>query len=189
MILDIVKKDRSFRRFDEKYIISTDILKDLIELGRLSPSAGNVQPLKYMISHTREQNERIFPYLAWAGYIKDWPGPDEGERPTAYIIILSDTEIAPNCGCDHGIAAQSILLGAAEIGIGACMIGSIDREGLREELKIDSRYKIKLILALGKAAETVVLEDVKDDGSIRYWRDDNGVHHVPKRHLHDIIID
>ena len=124
----------------------------------------------------------------WAGYLSDWSGPAEGERPAAYIVILGDTELRKTFGCDHGIAAQSIMLGATERGLGGCMIGSIDRDALRQVLDIPERYEILLILALGKPAETVVLEDVGPGGDIKYYRDEEDVHHVPKRTLGELII-
>lgn len=188
MIEDIIKASRSYRRFHEDKPISEDTLRYLVDLARLSPSAANLQPLKYIISADRKLNERIFPTLAWAGYLRPWMGPAEGERPVAYIIILGDTEITKNFGCDHGIAAQSIMLGAAEKGIGGCMIGAIDRQRLREVLGLPERYEILLVIALGYPSEKVVLEDVGPDGSIKYYRDSNDVHHVPKRPLEEIIL-
>mgnify|MGYP003681958164 CR=1 FL=1 len=130
----------------------------------------------------------IFPHLAWAGYIKDWAGPCEGERPSAYIIILGDTQIIRSFGCDHGIAAQSILLGAIEKGLGGCIIGAVEQQGLRKALEIPERYEILLVLALGKPRETAVIETVGPMGDIKYWRDSEGIHHIPKRLLDDIIV-
>ena len=189
MLKDLIRNNRSYRRFYEDYPISKKTLKELIELARLSASAANKQPLKFIISYEPEKNEKIFPNTRWAGYIKDWPGPAEGERPSAYIIILGDTEIKDSFGCDHGIAAQSILLGATEKGLGGCMIGSIDKDGLRKALNITERYEILLVIALGKPKEKVVIDEVGENGDIKYWRNKDGVHHVPKRPLADIILD
>lgn len=188
MIRDLIIKNRSFRRFHQEITIERRALEELIDLARLSASAANLQPLKYIISCDREKNALIFPHLAWAGYLEDWPGPAEGERPAAYIIILGDTEVSKSFGCDHGIAAQSILLGAAEKGLGGCMIGSVQRDQLRKALNMPSQYEILLVLALGKPKETIKIETVGPDGSIKYWRDGKGVHHVPKRPLEKIII-
>jgi nitroreductase len=188
MFEDLIRSNRSFRRFDEAFSIDMSTLRDLISLARFSPSGANRQPLKFILSCTKESNNLIFPNLAWAGYLKDWGGPQEGERPTAYIIILGDTEIMKQFGVDHGIAAQSIMLGAVERGLGGCMIGSIKRDQLREVLNIPARYEILLALALGKPAEEVVLETVGADGDIKYWRDENDVHHVPKRSLGELIL-
>jgi nitroreductase len=184
---ELVAKNRSYRRFHQDVSIEPETLRQLVDLARLSASAGNHQPLKYILSCDPQKNMLIFPQLAWAAYLKDWPGPSEGERPSAYIIILGDKDIQESFGCDHGIAAQSILLGATEQGLGGCIIASIRKEGLRQALNIPDRYEILLVLALGKPKETVKIEAVGPDGDIKYWRDDEGTHHVPKRSLEEII--
>ncbi len=189
MIADLIKKNRSCRRFYQDHIIDIETLRSLVDLGRLSASAANRQPLKYIISSDPEKNSLIFSCIAWAAYLKEWPGPEEGERPSAYIILLGDTAIATNFWCDHGISSQSILLGAREIGLGGCMIGAINIKKLRDALEISSQYEILLILAIGKPKEDIVIETIRKDGNIKYWRDTNDVHHVPKRDLNDIIID
>ena len=165
-----------------------ETLCKLVDLARLSASGSNRQPLKFMLSCAPENNALIFPHTRWAGALKDWPGPAEGERPSAYIIILGDTEISKSFGVNHGIAAQSIMLGATERGLGGCMIGSIDRSKLLDELDISERYEILLILALGKPKEKVVIVPLGADGDINYYRDDEGTHYVPKRALDDLII-
>ncbi len=188
MLKDLILKNRSYRRFHQEVTIGLETLRELVDLARLSASALNLQPLKYVLSCDPQKNALIFPHLGWAGYLKDWPGPGEGERPSAYIIILCDTEISRSVGCDHGIAAQSILLGATEKGLGGCMIATVKRQELSKALGIAPRYEILLVLALGKPKETVVIEEVGPDGDIKYWRDSQGVHHVPKRALDDIVI-
>ena len=187
MIEELIHKSRSYRRFDESERVSPETLRKLVDLARLSPSAANLQPLKYILSTDPLKNDEIFSRLLWAGYLHDWVGPAEGERPTAYIMILGDTRLGA-AGCDHGIAAQTIMLAAVGMGYGGCILGSIHREDLRKALNIDSRYEILLIIALGKPNETVELETVDDAGSIKYWRDDDDVHHVPKRQLDEIIL-
>lgn len=189
MLAELVKRNRSYRRFDPEVPVTLETLRRLVNLARLSASAANRQPLKFVLSVDAERNARIFPCLRWAGYLKDWDGPAEGERPTAYIVIVGDTEISRDFGVDHGIAAQSIMLGAAERGLGGCMIGSIDRPALRETLDIPERYDILLVLALGKSAETVVIDTVDETGDTKYWRDDEDIHHVPKRYLETLILD
>jgi len=189
MIKDLIEKNRSYRRFDQKSPVEIETLRQLVDLARLSASAANLQPLKYVLSCSPEQNGVIFEHLAWAGYLTDWQGPQPSKQPTAYIIILGDTTIAKSFHCDHGIAAQSILLGAAEKGLGGCIIGSIQRDELRKKLNIPQKYEILLVIALGKPAEKVVLESTVKTGSIEYYRNDKDVHHVPKRPLDEIILD
>lgn len=184
---ELVLKTRSYRRFDESYRIDYKTLENLIELARLSASGANRQPLKYLVYNSAEDCARVFPSLLWAAYLKDWDGPAEGERPAGYIIILGDKSIAEGFGVDHGIAAQSIMLGATEEGLGGCMIASIRRDKLRSELAIPDNFDILLVLALGKPVENVVIEELKE-GNIKYWRDSEMNHHVPKRALEDLII-
>jgi nitroreductase len=184
----LVLKSRSIRRFSPKPI-DRDALLELVDLVRCCPSGSNKQPLKYLLSADPARNALIFPCLAWAGQIKDWPGPAEGERPAGYIIVLGDTTIADDFGVDHGIVSQTIMLAAAEKGLGGCMLGAVQREKLTAALSIEPRYRILLVLALGTPGEKVVLEDLAAGSNHRYWRDAAGVHHVPKRLLQDVVVE
>jgi nitroreductase len=188
MIEDLIKKNRSCRRFYQDHSINIEMLNQLVNLARLSASAANLQPLRYILSCDASINSEIFSCLTWAAYLKDWAGPAAGERPSAYIIILGDTELTKDFWCDHGIAAQSILLGAREKGLAGCIIGLINKERLKKVLSIESRYRIMLVLAIGKPKEKAVIEKIGADGDIKYWRDENQIHHIPKRELQDIII-
>jgi nitroreductase len=185
---DLIKANRSYRRFDAGVSVEESTLRELVDLARLSASGANLQPLKYYLSNRSDTNTAIYATLSWAGYLKDWAGPSGNERPTAYILILGDTQIKKSFGVDHGIAAQSIILGATEKGLGGCIVGSIKRDALQKALQIPEHFEILLVIALGKPAETVVIEDVGADGDIKYWRDENWVHHVPKRSLDDLIV-
>jgi len=188
MISDLIRKCRSYRRFYQDITVSRKALLDMVDNARLSASARNAQSLKYYIASDSEVNKCIFHCLAWAGYLKEWSGPIDGERPSAYIIMLNDTEISNNYFCDHGIAAQSILLTAVEKGYGGCIIASVNRDKLRQELSIDQQYEIIQVIALGKPKEIIEIEPLGPDGDIKYWRDENQGHHVPKRNLDDIIL-
>ena len=189
MLEDLIRKNRSCRRFIQSRSLDMNMLNELVNLARLSASAANLQPLKYVLCCDPEKNAEIFPCLAWAAYLKDWPGPPEGERPSGYIVVLGDMAISQDFGCDHGIACQSILLGAREKGLAGCMLGAVNREKLREVLNLSGQLKILLVLALGVPREEIVVEPLGADGSIRYWRDSRGVHHVPKRSLKDIVVE
>ncbi len=188
MLKELVLKNRSYRRFHEEERIGMETLRQLVDLARLSSSGANLQSLKYMLSTEPELNGRIFATLGWAGYLKEWDGPVEGERPSAYIVMLFDSAIAKSCFWDHGIAAQSIMLGAVEQGLGGCMFGNVDRDELRRVLGLEERYEILMVLALGKPKEEVRLVPLGPDGDIRYYRDADGVHYVPKRSLEEIIL-
>ena len=136
MFKDLVLKCRSYRRFYQDVAVDKATLRELVDLARLSASGVNRQPLKYLISSSKENNALIFSTLHWAGTLKTWPGPSEGERPAGYIIILGDKEVGAGFGLDPGIAAQTILLGAVEKGLGGCMLGAVEKEQLRQLLKL-----------------------------------------------------
>ena len=188
MIEDLIRKNRSCRRFYQNRPLERDVLKDLVNLARLSASGANRQPLAYILVNDPDQNETVFACLGWAGYLKEWDGPEPGERPSGYIIVLGDKRISKDFGVDHGIAAQSILLGAREKGLAGCMIATINRKRMRKIFNLEDCYDILLVLAMGEPRETVVIDAVGPDGDIRYWRDEKSVHHVPKRDLKDIIV-
>ncbi len=179
MLRDLVIKNRSYRRFSQDKV-TMQTLRDLVDLARMSASGANFQPLKYILS-CDDKNAIISPLVSLAGN----PPPDE--KPTAYIIILLDKNVREAAGCDHGIAAQTILLGATEKGLGGCMIGSVKREELRQALSIPAHLDILLALALGKPKETAVIDPVGKDGVKAYW-DESKVRHVPKRSLDEIIV-
>ena len=187
MISELIRKNRSFRRFHQQVSIPESDLREMVDNARLTPSGRNTQSLRYMLSNTPEKNVRIFPSLAWAGYLAGWGGPQEGERPSAYIVLLNDDTISTNYFCDHGIVSLAILLTAVEKGYGGCIIGAVNRETLREALGVPEQYSIVQVIALGKPAETVVIEPMAG-GDVKYWRDEQDIHHVPKRSLEDIIL-
>lgn len=186
-VLDLIRKSRSYRRFFEEVSIRTEELHLMVEAARLSPSSRNIQPLKYYLGNHRELNAKIFPTLAWAGYLTEWDGPEEGERPSGYIIQLLDKNIAATPSCDHGITAQSILLQATELGYGGCIIASVKREQLAQILELPDHLEIIQVIALGKPKEKVVIDDLTGN-EYKYWREADGTHHVPKRDAEELIL-
>ncbi len=188
-IIDLVEKNRSYRRFDEHVRISENDLKELVEAARFTPSGANLQPLRYHLTADKAEADPLFPLLKWAAYLKDWDGPAEGERPVAYITVLRDTEVKDVAAkTDAGIAMQTILLAAVEKGFGGCIFASINRPEWAKQIELDSRYEIMNVIALGVPVEKVVLEKAADKEDIKYYRDESQVHHVPKRTLDDLLL-
>ncbi len=189
MIRNLMQENRTCRRFHQDVAVELETLRELVDLARLSASGSNIQPLRYILSCEPEKNSLIFPLLGFAGQLRDWPGPSEGERPAAYIIMLADTEKNKMFfEVDAGLATQNILLGARDKGLGGCMHRSVKRDELTKALGIPPGYEILYVISLGKPKEKVVLETVGADGKTNYWRDSDGVHHVPKNSVEDIII-
>ncbi len=185
---NLVQESRTIRRFQAQKPISRDVLLELVGLARLTPSAGNLQPLKYILVNDPEVKAELFAQVKWARDLPDWGGPAISERPAAYIVILADNEIRDAFGCDHGIAAQTIMLGARAMGLGCCMLGSVNRPYLQQLWNLEKRYDILLVLALGEPAETVVIEEMRSGESTKYWRSEDEVHHVPKRPVSELIL-
>lgn len=184
---ELLIKNRSIRRFKQSQRIPRIFLQELIENTRYCASAGNLQPLRYLALSDEISCEKAFSCLSWAGYLNDWPGPDAGERPSGYIILTAQDDAGTAVHWDAGIAAQTILLSAAEHGYGGCIFASIRREQLAQYFPALKPYKIILAIALGVPGETVVVDDIKDD-DVHYWRDERHVHHVPKRTLKELLL-
>ena len=190
MLKDLVKKSRSYRIFDESHKLSREDLVDLIDIARFSPCGKNGQYLRFIPIYEEETLKEIYPYLAWAAYLKDWNGPDEGERPTGVILIVSKegSLTDPILACDMGIASQSIMLGAAEKNLGGCMIRALNRKKIMEILNLSDEYIIHIALAIGKPAQEVTIENINEGDDIKYWMDQDKNHHVPKIVLDDLIL-
>jgi len=192
MIDELVRKTRTVRRFQEEKNIDPDLLTMLIDMARLGGSARNAQSLKYMVITEKKARDELFPLLAWAGYLPHWPGPEAGERPAAYVVCLLDTKLQKGSETeahfDLGIATQNMLLAAAEQGICGCRIGAFSGEKVGKLFNLPGQYTPLLVVALGYPAEEVVIEEIDAEGDIRYWHDEQGGHHVPKRKLEDIVL-
>lgn len=186
MIKELAQRNRSYRRFYQEKKIDRTLLTELVDIGRLTPSAANRQPIRYRLICEPQENEKVYTCLGWAGYYKDWAGPDEGERPSGYIIMMTPEGVCAEW--DEGIAGQTMLLAAVEKGLGGCFIGNIQREKLAAVLNLPQGYKIDLCLALGYPKEQVVLEEISGEDDYRYYRDENSTQHVPKKRLTDILI-
>ena len=187
----LVRKNRSYRGYDESVSVTSEQLYRLLSCVRLTPSSTNLQPLKFLVTNTPEENAKIFPYTKWAGKLSHLHLPYQGHRPTAYVVIFIDRTIAQNPTPflkDVGIAAQTLLLGAVEQGLGGIMIGSFDHDAILKEFSLPDTLQPELVVALGKPDETIVLEDA-EGGEVSYYRDAQDVHHVPKRPLKELILD
>jgi nitroreductase len=178
---------RTIRKYTQQPI-ERALLEKYIDAARLAPSGANMQPLKYVIVDEPVKVKQVFENVKWAAYIAPEGDPKEGEKPVAFIVIMADTEIKKaGYELDAGAAAQSIFLTAWEDGVGTCWMGAIDRDKIKEVLGIADWYLINTVIALGYMAEHPVAEDMKD--SVKYYKDDAGVLHVPKRTLKEVLVE
>lgn len=184
----LMQTNRSIRRFDNTRSISTQELERLVELTRFCASGRNLQPLRYRLVSDREECDRLFPALAWAGYYQDWDGPEPDQRPTAYLVQCLDTDLCKDCLCDDGLQLEAITLGARAMGISGCIIKAFNRQTVMEALNLPERYAPRYVLALGYAAEEAKIVDINSEGDYKYFRDADDTQCVPKRPLSELII-
>lgn len=182
--------NRTVRRFDGSRPVSPADLEKLVELVRYTPSGRNAQPLKYRIVTDAEERERVYPLLKWAGYFTEWDGPEPAERPAAYLVQCLDTDYGRDCLCDDGLQLEAITLGMHTLGLAGCIIKAFNHVAIAEELKLDSRLVPRYMLAIGYPVEEVRIEDMTGakDADFKYYRTPDGVHHVPKRPLSELIV-
>jgi nitroreductase len=190
MISGLVEKNRSYRKFHEEVEVSQETLKELVNLARLSGCGMNMQSLRYMLITVKADREKVYPYIKWAAFLKDWGGPKEGQRPSAFILLLKDTgKNSFVVQTDMGIACQSILLGAVEKGLGGCIIGALDKDKLKDAFSIREDLELQYVIAIGKPDQNVIIDEIELGQDTKYWEDEDGNHHVPKIRLEDIIIE
>lgn len=187
-VRELTLKNRSYRRFHQEVSVDTQTLRELVDLARISQSPWNQQAVRFLLCNNPAMNAEIFKRLVWASRMPEWGRPAEGERPAAYIIVVADKERGKIFNYDHVVAGISILLGAVERGLGGCLIGAFSQKKMHATLKLSDRYMPLLAIALGKPNETIVLDPVGPDGNTAYWNDEQGIHHVPKRALDDLIL-
>ena len=184
---ELLIKNRSYRRFKQSEKISDNELQEIVELATLCASGRNLQPLKYKLVNNDAICAALFKQLSWAGYLTDWTGPEEGERPVAYIVQCLDESLTKNPLCDEGLQLEVLTLGATAKGYGTCIIKSFNVSKVRELLELPPFLTPTYIVALGIPVEEVVLERIVDD-DVKYWRDERGIHHVPKRGVEEILV-
>ena len=187
MMHNLILKARSYRRFFEDKRVDKATLNEIVDNVRITASARNIQPLKYATVSSAALCEKLFPTLGWAGYLENG-APVEGERPTGYIVIFNDKDIAPNSLWDQGIVSQTASLYATEKGLGCCIIASVNREQAKGVLSFGDNLEIALVIAIGYPKEDVRIVDMEDD-NYKYYRDENGVHYVPKRTFEQVYVE
>lgn len=191
MIKDLIKKNRSVRGYDNSRDVTIEELREMVDCARLSASSVNMQPLKYILVNTVDGKARVLKQVSFAAKLSTLKLPHRGSEPMAYIVICQDEQISKSeTGFlrDVGIATQSITLAATELGLGACMLGYFSPDKLRQALDLSENLKPQLVISLGKSVEDIRIVDIEEGESTDYYRDEAGIHYVPKRKLDDVII-
>ncbi len=187
-IKELLKLNRTFRRFEQSPKPTIQELTDWVGSMRFTASGRNAQPLKYIIVTEEELCHKICASVGWAGYLKDWAGPQKDEEPTAYLVQLLDKKIAPKVHLDEGLQLEALSLLAREAGFGTCILSAFSQKEIKEMLKLEDDFQILSILAIGSPKEEVIVVDLENpDDSVAYYRDEEGKHYVPKRKAEELV--
>jgi len=188
---ELILKNRSYRGFDSSRKISDEEMKNIIDMARLSPSSSNIQPLKFFFSNQNDMNEKILPCLKFGGALPKLHLPFKGTEPTGYIVICLDNSVDSNVNKfmrDVGIVSQSMLLAAVSMGLGGLNIGAFEKQNLIDAIELADNFTPLLVLAIGKPIENIQIDEIENGADTKYYRDDTGTHHVPKRKLEDVML-
>lgn len=191
-VFEAVSQRRSIRKFKDMPV-AYEMLEKCVDAARLAPTARNCQLLEFIIVEDEEMVPRVLDAVgSYAGQSRPEKGWQPGARPKAYIITLIDSQRVAkykvsrdNVNHDVGLAVENMILVALTQGIGTFTIGSFDHDRLGQVLNIPETHEVALGVGLGFPDESPVLEVATE--SIDRWVDDEGVRHVPKRRLEDIV--
>ncbi|MBE7011788.1 MAG: nitroreductase [Ruminococcaceae bacterium] len=184
-IIELIKSRRTIRKFEQKEITNEQLI-NYIDAARVAPSAANLQPLKYYVVNSPQNNARVFENVKWAGYLAPEYNPKEDERPMAYIVVCVDKNISKNAAeTDVGASVENIILSALSEGVGACWMGAIDRKAIAEIIGLPENLEISCVVALGYPKENP--REVELTESVKYYLDKDTLC-VPKRKIDEVLI-
>ena len=185
---ELVKANRTCRRYDGTKSITRQDLLDLVDLVRYTPSGMNKQALRFALVADEETKARVFDNIFWAGFLKDWDGPIEGERPGGYILVFDDNDYGRAMVEDVGIAGQTLALGARAGGKAVCIFKAFKEKEINEALGLGDNFNLLMVVAVGYPLEEVVIDDIHAGDDFKYYGDQDQVHHVPKIVTEDLLI-
>lgn len=180
----LLLRNRSYRGFDNSYKVSREELLKIVQVCTKVPCAKNQQALRFKLVYG-DDVPRMQQYTKWGGALPELNLPFPGTEPSAFIIICSTVAENKWVDIDLGIAAQSMLLKAVELGLNGICIGAFNKGETIREFSLE--HEPVLVLAIGKGAENIQLTHIKPGEPQAYYRKD-GVHFVPKLGLDDIIL-
>ena len=180
----LLKRNRSFRGYDRSVAVTEEQLMEMVKTATWVASGMNAQPLRFRLV-TAEESAKVHPLVKLGAALPEEHLPHPGEEPSAYIVICSTVEENRVVDMDLGIAAQSILLRATEMGLGGIFILNFKPDSVQQTLALP--MKPLAVLGIGKPAESIFLMPCRAGDSLDYYRKE-GVHYVPKIKVEDLII-
>ena len=181
----LLARNRSYRGYDKKVVVGMSTLEKIVAVTTKIPSARNQQVLRFKLVTRDSGADKVLAHIKMGGALPELNLPFEGTEPEAFILICSSVPESKLVDIDLGIAAQSMLLKAADLGLNGLMIGAFNKAEITRLFALP--YEPLLILAIGKGAETIRLTEIREGESHHYYRE-NGVHYVPKVALADLLL-
>ena len=182
----LMEKNRSYRGYDKSFVVRREMLERIVAVNTKIASAKNQQVLRFKLVTKETGADIVLQNMKLGGLLPELHLPFAGTEPEAFIIICSTIPENKFVDIDLGIAAQSMLLKATEMGLGGIMIGAFNKAKITEAFQLP--YEPLLMIAVGKGNEKIKLEPVNAEDKLAYYRDEKGVQYVPKIKWEQLIL-
>lgn len=179
-LFECLMERRSCRRFKQDAISREDIDK-MIDAGRYAPTGANRQPVRFAVITSPEKAAEMFEHTGWLTGT-----PVEGERPTAYIIIMCDTTAGGGAEASAACAATTVMLAAHALGYGSCWCGCHGKEEVVSLLGLPENIEPRITISLGRYAEEFVVHDPSPE--LKVAMQDDGKIHLGKLGREDVTL-
>src|SRR4030043_1719762 len=149
MVLEVIRKRQSVRSYQDKEI-PEDVLQQVLEAGRLAPSASNKQCWKFIVVKDEDVRKKLVPACKNQKFI--------GEAPVVIAGCATNPDYVMTCGehsysIDLAIALDHISLEAASLGLGTCWIGAFYQDQVKEILGVPEDVRVGSLMHLGYPKE------------------------------------
>ena len=180
----LLKRNRSYRGYDPAKPITEATLREIVSVTTLVASGMNAQRLRFRLIPT-EKAAMVHPLIKLGAALPQEHLPHPGTEPQGYIVVCAEGGHSKIVDIDLGIAAQSMLLKAVDMGLNGIMVLNFKPEELKQTL--DLPLEPLMVIGIGKGAERIFLTQAQSGGSLNYYRKD-GVHFVPKLSVDELIV-
>lgn len=182
---ELLLKNRSQRGYLKDYVVRREELERIVGVCSKIPSARNQQVLRFRLVTRATGADKVLQNIKLGAALPELHLPLPGTEPEAFIVVMSTAPESKMVDIDLGIALQSMMLKAVEMGLNALVIGAFNKANVTKELVLP--YEPLMILAIGKGIEKIELTPIAPEDSHAYYRKE-GIHYVPKIAAKDLIV-
>lgn len=175
--LKLVQERQSVRGYSEEKV-SREKIKSCLEAARLAPSACNAQPWRFIVVDDKHLTAAVAKKCTGLLPINRFAIT----APVIIVLLVEPSTLPARLGgwlkdrpfhyVDLGIAAGNLCLQATALGLGTCILGWFQEEGIKEILSIPKEKRIGLLITLGYPAAEEIRE--KKRHSLSYLCSFNG---------------